>query len=56
MKKYVVLGLLMGIAVSAVIVYLRRKDLGGTEFEAIFDSSDVADDLFGELEEPPDRP
>lgn len=56
MKKYVALGLLLGVTVSALILYSRRKDLEGTEFQGIFDSSTVADDLFDDLEELPDKP
>jgi hypothetical protein len=56
MKKYVALGLLLGVTLSALILYIRRKDLEGTEFQAIFDASTVADDLFDGLEDLPDRP
>jgi hypothetical protein len=57
MKKYLLVGLLAGITLSAVIIYLRRKKLAGTEFQGFFDSSIVADELFGDaFEELPDRP
>lgn len=57
MKKYILFGLLAGVTISAVVVYLRRKKLAGTEFQGFFDSSAVSDELFGEaLEELPDRP
>lgn len=57
MKKYLLFGLLAGVTISAVVLYLRRKELGGTEFEGLFDSSTVADDLFGDaFEELPDHP
>jgi len=57
MKKYIVLGLLAGVTISAMVLYLRRKHLHGTEFQHLFDSSTVADDLFGDaFEELPDRP
>jgi hypothetical protein len=57
MKKYIVFGLLAGVTLSAVLLYLRRKKLAGTEFQGFFDSSAVADDLFGDaFEELPDRP
>ncbi len=57
MKKYIVFGLLAGVTLSAVLLYLRRKKLAGTEFHGFFDSSAVADDLFGDaFEELPDRP
>jgi hypothetical protein len=57
MKKYIMLGLLAGISISAVLVYMRRKKLEGTEFREFFDSSAVADDLFGDaFIELPDKP
>ncbi|HXG37792.1 MAG TPA: hypothetical protein VNL36_03370 [Bacteroidota bacterium] len=57
MKKYILLGLLAGVTVSAILIYLRRKKLAGTEFQGFFDSSAVADDLFGDaFEELPDHP
>lgn len=56
MKKYLLLGLLAGVTVSAILIYMRRKKLAGTEFQGFFDSSTVADDLFGDaFEELPDR-
>ena len=57
MKKYILFGLLAGVTISAVMIYLRRKKLSGTEFQGFFDSSAVADELFGDsFEELPDRP
>jgi len=57
MKRYVLVGLLAGAAVSLLILLLRRKEFQGTEFEDFFDSSSVADDLFGDaFEELPDKP
>ncbi|MBI2618749.1 MAG: hypothetical protein HYW57_01560 [Ignavibacteriales bacterium] len=57
MKKYLMLGLVLGLTLSAVLVLFRRRALAGTEFEGFFDSSTVADDLFGDaFEELPDRP
>lgn len=57
MKKYIVFGLLAGLTISAMAVYLRRRALLDTEFNGVFDSSTVADDLFGDaFEELPDRP
>ncbi len=57
MKRYVVLGLLLGLTVSAVIMVLRRRNLAGTEFRGFFDSSTVADELFADaFEELPDKP
>jgi hypothetical protein len=57
MKKYVVFGLIAGVMISVLAVYFRRKNLAGTEFYGFFDSSTVADELFGDaFEELPDRP
>jgi len=57
MKKYILFGLLAGVTISAVVVYLRRRKLAGSEFQGFFDSSTVADELFGDaFEELPDRP
>ena len=57
MKKYIILGLLAGVSISAILVYLRRKKLAGTELREFFDSSTVADDLFGDaFVELPDKP
>ncbi len=56
MKRYVVLGLLAGAAVSMLLYYLRRRELEGTEFRDFLDSSSVADDLFGKaFDELPDK-
>ncbi|HEY6953518.1 MAG TPA: hypothetical protein VI758_14015 [Bacteroidota bacterium] len=57
MKKYIVLGLLAGVSISALLIYLRKKKLEGMEFREFFDSSTVADDLFGDaFVELPDKP
>ena len=57
MKRYVVLGLILGVTLSAFIVMMRRRNLAGTEFRGFFDSSTVADELFGDaFEELPDKP
>ncbi len=57
MKKYILLGLLAGVTISAIVLFMRRKKLGGTEFQGFFDSSAVADELFGDaFEELPDKP
>jgi hypothetical protein len=57
MKKYIILGLLAGLSISAILVYLKKKKLEGTEFRELFDSSTVADDLFGDaFVELPDKP
>ena len=56
MKRYVMLGLLLGVTVSAFVIMFRRKNLAGTEFRGFFDSSTVADELFGDaFEELPDK-
>jgi hypothetical protein len=56
MKRYVMLGLLAGAAAALVVYLLRRRELEGTEFKEFFDSSSVADDLFGDaFEELPDK-
>ena len=57
MKKYVLMGLVAGAALSAILIYLRRKKAEGTEFREFFDSSAVADELFGDaFQELPDKP
>jgi len=57
MKPYFFLAMILGVSVSAVFLFLRRRSLEGTEFRGFFDSSTVADDLFGEaFEELPDKP
>ena len=57
MKRYVVVGLMAGVAISLFVYFLRRRELRGTEFEDFFDSSSVADELFGDaFEELPDKP
>ena len=57
MKKYVLIGLFAGTAISMLLIYLRKKRFEGTEFEDLFDSSAIADDLFGNaFEEMPDKP
>jgi hypothetical protein len=57
MKRYVMLGLLAGATAALVIYLLRRREAEGSEFQEFFDSSSVADDLFGDaFEELPDKP
>jgi len=57
MKKYVLIGLIAGVTISVLAIYFRRKKLAGTEFHGFFDSSAVADELFGDaFEELPDKP
>jgi hypothetical protein len=57
MKKYIMLGLLVGTAISFTLLFLRRKKFEGMEFHDFVDSSSVADDLFGKAFcELPDKP
>jgi hypothetical protein len=57
MKKYIVFGLIAGVTISALAIYFKQKRLAGTEFHGFFDSSAVADELFGDaFEELPDKP
>lgn len=56
MKRYLVLGLILGLTMSAIVVFLRRRNFSGSEFRGFFDSSTVADELFGDaFEELPDK-
>ena len=56
MKKYMWFALVLGASLSAALLYARRRDLAGTEFHGFFDSSTVADDLFGDaFDELPDK-
>jgi|GEM_PF-757105 len=55
MKKFVFWGLALGLAVSAAVILLRRKQFGGREFHEFFDSSTVADEWFSDaFDELPD--
>jgi len=57
MKKYVMIGVLLGITVSALMLLVRRRHFSGSEFHGFFDSSTVAEELFGDaFEELPDKP
>jgi hypothetical protein len=57
MKKYILLGLLTGTAVSLALLLLKRKNSKGMEFHDFVDSSSIADDLFGKaFRELPDKP
>ena len=57
MKKYVLIGLFAGVAISLMLFYLRRKKQEGLEFHDFVDSSQIADDLFGSaFSELPDKP
>lgn len=56
MKKALGLGILTGLALAAVILYLRHRKDEGNEFSEFFDSSAIADELFGDaFEELPDK-
>jgi hypothetical protein len=57
MKKYIVLGILTGAAISFALFWLKRKKYEGMEFHDFVDSSSVADDLFGKaFRDLPDKP
>jgi len=57
MKKYIILGVLAGTAISLALVFLRRQKSAGMEFHNFVDSSSIADDLFGKaFSELPDKP
>jgi hypothetical protein len=57
MKKYLILGLLAGTAISLAMILFRRKRSEGMEFHDFVDSSSIADDLFGKaFRELPDKP
>jgi hypothetical protein len=56
MKKYVIIGLAAGTAISLLLFYLRRRQDRGFEFSDFADSETIADDLFGNaFREPPDK-
>lgn len=57
MKKYIMLGLLAGAAISIALILLKRKKYEGMEFHDFVDSPSVADDLFGKaFSDMPDKP
>lgn len=57
MKKYVLMGIVAGAAISLMLYYFRRKKLEGMEFRDFVDSSSIVDDLFGNaFRELPDKP
>ena len=57
MKKYIVLGLLAGAAISFALILLKRKKYEGMEFHDFVGSPSIADDLFGKaFRELPDKP
>ena len=56
MKKYVVYGILTGVAITIAILYFRGKKSKGLEFQDFVDSTSIADDLFGNaFNELPDK-
>jgi hypothetical protein len=56
MKKYVLIGLVAGAAISLALLYLQRKKDTGLEFSDFVDSPATADDLFGSaFSEIPDK-
>jgi hypothetical protein len=57
MKKYVLIGLFAGTAISLALLYIMRKRQEGLEFHDFVESSEIADDLFGHaFSELPDKP
>ena len=57
MKKYIILGLVAGTAISFFLMFLRKKKYEGTEFHDFVRSASEADDLFGKAFcELPDKP
>ena len=57
MKKYILLGVLAGVAISFALIMVKRKQRGGMEFHDFVGSPSVADDLFGKaFSELPDKP
>ena len=48
MKKALAIGVVTGLALSALIILLRKHRLRDSEFGEFFDSSAIADELFGE--------
>ena len=46
LKKYFLWGAIAGIALSFLVVLLKRKELKGTEFHDLFDKFDDSDELF----------
>jgi hypothetical protein len=56
MKKALAVGVLTGLALSAVLLLIRQRRFKDTEFNEFFDSSAIADELFGDaFEELPDK-
>ncbi len=56
MKKYVLIGMFAGAAISLALLYLSRKKQEGLEFNDFADSSEIAGDLFGSaFSELPDK-
>ncbi len=56
MKKYVIIGLATGVALSLLMFFLRKNKNLGFEFKDFVDSTSVADELFGgAFQETPDK-
>lgn len=56
MKKYILLGLMAGVSISALLLFLHRRNVAGDEFHGYFDLPEDADELFGDaFRELPDR-
>jgi len=56
MTKALTIGVLTGMALSVLIILFRNRRLGDSEFSEFFDSSAIADELFGDaFEEIPDK-
>jgi hypothetical protein len=56
MKKYILIGLVLGTGVSLFLYYLQRKRSEGMEFRDFVGSSGTADDMFGNaFQQSPDK-
>jgi hypothetical protein len=56
MKKYILLGIFAGTALSLLLLYLNRRRGDGMEFDDFIDSPSTVDDLFGNaFQELPDK-
>jgi DMSO reductase anchor subunit len=57
MKKYVLWGLLLGVAIGATVFLFHKRRAIENEFNQFFDSALAAEDLLGDVfAEFPDRP
>jgi len=56
MKKYVLIGVISGLFISALLFLLKKKKTRGMEFRDFINSPLTAEGLFGDaFEEVPDR-